>query len=339
MPSAESGVRNPGTKDTVHIAEWVCPGAREAMDGKGMARLPIEETPIYVAAGESAGVRAFGAIGNGVNDDSPAIQRALDCGATEIQFEPGRYLLNRPVVIPSHVEHIDFGFCDWVAGIDLKRSDREGFVIAGEEADRPLFIERALAWEQWNGSHCSFTHASRRTVCFKDMHTQTLRFYRNTVPGGKVFFENVATTTGVIPGAVGHGVCAVTLQGQKAWAWQLNPERGEPMILNDGGALVVFGYKSEDKGVVVRTINGGRTEVLGGVINCCLTGDAAFVAEDSQQRISTASQGWLPTAGHRIAVREIRNGHITEVRSVEMPSRGFPPERGPQYVIPLYVSR
>ena len=65
-------------------------------------------------------------IGNGINDDSPAIQRALDSGAAEIRFEPGRYLLNSPVVIPSHVEYIDFSFCDLVAGLVLKRSDREG---------------------------------------------------------------------------------------------------------------------------------------------------------------------------------------------------------------------
>lgn len=301
-----------------------------------MSRLPVEETPLHVAAGESAGIRGFGAIGNGINDDSPAIQRALASGAADIRFEPGRYLLNSPVVIPSHVEHLDFSFCDLVAGIDLKRSDREGFVIAGKAEDRPLFVERLFAWEQWSGEHCTFTHASRRTVCFKDMHTQTLKFYRNTVPGAKVFFDNVATTTGVVPGTKGHGRYGVYFKGQTVWARQLNPERGEPMILNDGSDLVLMGYKSEDKGVVIHTINGGRTEVLGGVINIGNTGEVAFLAEDSQQRISTASQAWRSVGYHRVAIREIVKGRTTEILSAEMPSRGFPPERGPQYVVPLY---
>jgi len=331
-----SNVTTRGFGDARHIEEWVHPHIMGDAGKEGMARLPIEETPVYVASGIISGVRDFGAIGNGINDDSPAIQRALDSGAADIRFEPGRYLLNRPVVIPSHIEHIDFSFCDLVAGIDLKRSNQEGFVIAGSAADRPLFVERLFAWEQWSGEHCSFTHASTRTVCFKDMHTQTLKFYRNTVKGGKVFFDNVATTSGLIPGTKGHGRCAVSFKGQKVWARQLNPERGEPMIRNDGGDLVLLGYKSEGADVVVNTINGGRTEVLGGVINIGNTGEVAFVAEDSQQRISTASQGWRSVAYHRVAIREIIESHTTEILSADMPSRGFPPERGPQYVVPLY---
>jgi hypothetical protein len=334
-----SNVTTRGFGDSRRIDEWVHPHIVDGAGKDGMGRLPIEETPVYVVAGTPAGVRAFGAIGNGVNDDSPAIQRALDSGAAEIRFEPGRYLMNGPVVIPSRVAHIDFSFCDLVAGIDLKQSDREGFVISGTEGDKPLFIERLFAWEQWSGEHCTFTHASTRTVCFKDMHTQTLKFYRNTVPGAKVFFDNVATTTGVIPGTKGHGRIGVSLMGQKVWARQLNPERGEPMILNDGSDLVLMGYKSEDKGVVIRTLNGGRTEVLGGVINIGNTGEVAFVAEDSQQRISTASQAWRSVAYHRIAIREIVKGHGTEILSADMPARGFPPERGPQYVVPLFRSR
>lgn len=331
-----SNVDVKGFRDAGRIGERIYPEPVAGSSGKGMPRLPIEDTPACRRVETPVGVHAFGAVGNGVNDDSPAFQRALDSGADSLRIEPGRYLLNSPVVIPSNVEHIDFSFCDLVAGIDLKRSQQEGFVIAGTEGDRPLLIERLFAWEQWSGEHCTFTHASRRTVCFKDMHTQTLTFYRNTVPGAKVFFDNVACTTGVIPGSQGHGRCCVSLKGQKAWARQINPERGEPMILNDGGDLVLMGYKSEGAGGVVRTLNGGRTEVLGGVINIGKTGEVAFVVEDAQARISTASQAWRSVACHRVAIREIVKGQTTEILSADMPSRGFPPERGPQYVIPLY---
>jgi len=332
-----SKVQTNGFGDAGFLDEQVYPQPVTACHpDRGMARLPIEETPAWSPAGDTTGVRAFGAIGNGINDDSPAIQRALDSGAAEIRFEPGRYLLNQPIVIPPSVEHLDFGFCDLVAGIDLKQGTGEGFVILGDATVRPLFIERLFAWEQWSGTHCSFTHAGTRTVCFKDMHTQTLSFYRNTVPGARVFFDNVATTTGVIPGTKGHGRCAVVLRGQKAWARQLNPERGEPMMINDGGDLVLMGYKSEGTGAVVHTINGGRTEVLGGVVNLGQTGDVAFVAEDSQQRLSTVSQGWRSPAYHRCAIREICNGQAREIASAELPSRGFEPSRGPQYIIPLY---
>jgi hypothetical protein len=231
---------------------------------------------------------------------------------------------------------MDFSFCDHVAAVDLKKSRREGFVIEGDQAALPLFVERLMAWEQWTGEHCTFTHIGTRTACFKDMQTQSLKFYRNTVSGAKVFFDNVAITTGVTPGARGHGRCAVSLEGQKVWARQLNPERGEPMILNDGGDLVLMGFKSEDMGIVVHTINGGRTEVLGGVMNLGNTGDTAFLVEDSQVRISTVSQGWLPVAGYKTAIRHITDGQTRVIKSETLRSRGFDPSRGRQFVIPLY---
>ncbi|MGB1131095.1 MAG: hypothetical protein ACPG4K_13675, partial [Haloferula sp.] len=199
-----------------------------------------------------------------------------------------------------------------------------------------LFIERLLAWEKWNDNHCTFTHADTRTVCFKDIQTQRLRIYQNTVPGARVFFDNVATTTGVEPGSHGHGRCAVSLKGQKVWARQLNPERGEPEILNDGGDLLLMGYKSEGKGVVVHTIHGGRTEVIGGVVNVGNTADTAFVAEDSEIRLSTATHGWREPAYFRNALRHTRGDQTIILKHEDLPSRGFEKTRGPQYLVPLY---
>lgn len=335
-----SNVELSGFADARRIDEWVYPMADVSGAGQGMARLPIEDTPTYRTENNSArGVRCFGAAGDGVHDDSTAIQAAFDSGAQEIHFEPGRYRLDRPITIPEHVQRINFNFCDLVAGEALAASDAEGFVIAGgpdAAGQPPLLIERLLAWEQWKGKHCTFTHSSRRTVCFKDIQTQTLPLYRNTVAGGKVFFDNVATTTGVSPGTNGHGRCPVALKGQKAWARQLNPERGEPMIRNDGGDLVLMGYKSEGLGVIVETINGGRTEVIGGVANLGRTGDTAFVATDAQMRLSTATHGWRSVAYYRNAIRHTRDGQTTTLRMQDMPTRHFDPDRGPQYVIPLY---
>jgi len=334
-----SNVTLDGFDDAGKIDERVSPAAFGEKGATGMARLPVEETPIYQTKGKpSTGVRRFGAICNGVNDDSAAIQAAMDSGAAEIHFEPGRYLLNQAVVIPATVEVINFNFCDLVAGVDLKNSDREGFLIAGGAGSDapPLFIERLMAWEQWCGKHCTFTHACQRSVCFKDMHTQTLAFYRNTVPGAKVFFDNVATTSGSFPGATGHGRCPVSLKGQKVWARQLNPERGEPMILNDGSDLVLMGYKSEGEGTVIRTIHGGRTEVMGGVINFGGEENPAFVAEEARMRIATATHAWLEDYYFRTAIRHTQGGKTTVIKAEELPLRGFPKSRGPQYLIPLY---
>jgi len=335
-----SNVSLSGFGDARRIDEWAYPKMFDAKGRNPMARLPIEDTPILVAEhNQQTGVRAFGAVGDGVHDDSAAIQAAFYSGAEEIHFEPGKYRLNRSVTIPSHIQRVNFNFCDLIAGDALAASDAEGFLITGGSDAAglpPLLIERLLAWEQWKGEHCTFTHASARTVCFKDIQTQTLRLYRNTVPGGKVFFDNVATTTGVSPGTNGHGRCPVALKGQKAWARQLNPERGEPMILNDGGDLVLMGYKSEGVGIIVETINGGRTEVIGGVANLGRTGEVAFVATDAQMRLSTTTHGWRKVAYYRSALRHTINGKTTELDFEDMPTRRFDPSRGPQYMIPLY---
>ncbi|MCP4314305.1 MAG: hypothetical protein GY790_23875 [Bacteroidetes bacterium] len=336
-----SNVKLTGFDDARHIDEWVLPRAYGETGEKAMARLSIEETPIYKGSGKTtSGVRLFGALGNGINDDSPAIQAALNSGAAEIIFEPGRYLLNSPVVIPASVEHIDFNFCNLVSGVDLKQTNLEGFVIGGDgdASAPPLFIERLIAWEQWSGEHCTFTHASRRTVCFKDMQTQTLQFYRNTVSGGKVFFDNVAATTGAKPGTHGHGRCVVMLRGQKVWARQLNPERGEPAILNDGGELVLMGYKSEGRGMVVQTINGGCSEVLGGVACFGKPESKAFVAEDSEIRISTTTYGWGVTSHYGTAISDAGRKRTAIIKSEDLPVRAFDKSMGQRqgYLIPLY---
>ena len=336
-----SNVTLTGFDDARHIDEWVNPRIYGETGGRAMPRLPLEETPVYTGSGKtSTGIRRFGAIGNGVNDDSPAIQAALNSGAAEIIFEPGRYLMNSPVVIPASVEHIDFNFCDLVSGVDLKQTDGEGFVIGGnpDASAPPLFIERLIAWEHWCGEHCTFTHASRRTVCFKDMQTQTLQFYRNTVSGGKVFFDNVAATTGAKPGTHGHGRFVIALRGQKVWARQLNPERGEPAILNDGGDLVLMGFKSEGRGIVVKTINGGRSEVLGGVVCFGKPESKAFVAENAEMRVSTTTYGWGPTSYYGTAISDKGREKAVIIKAEDLPSRAFDKSKGPRqgFLIPLY---
>ncbi|MDA1276499.1 MAG: right-handed parallel beta-helix repeat-containing protein [Verrucomicrobia bacterium] len=48
---------------------------------------------------QNAGVRGFGAKGDGKSDDTTAIQKAVDAGAGEIRFLRGVYRITRPIVI------------------------------------------------------------------------------------------------------------------------------------------------------------------------------------------------------------------------------------------------
>ena len=305
-----------------------------------MLRLPVEEAPAMGATGPAAdaiGVRAFGACGDGSTDDTVAIQRALNAGASEVYFEPGRYRLGDSLTVPTTVRRIRFNFVDLVAGESLASRKVGAFIIAGETSES-LRIEDLFAWEEWRGEHYMFDHASRRTLVLSDLHTQTLPLYRNSVEGGRVFLENVACTAGVVPGQTGHGRTCLIFRNQRVWARQLNPERGEPMVLNDGGDLWALGFKTEDEGVAFETINGGRSEILGGILNSGAPHAVAFRSVDSSVRISAASNAWNDTRYFGTAIVDTQKGQATVVSLDDCVSRQYPAHRGPQFSIPFYAS-
>ena len=318
-----------------HVRELVLPRSVSLEpDAEPMPRLPVEHPPRWdgLRDGETrCGVRAFGAKGDGQHDDAPAIQAALDSGAAEIVFEPGHYMLDAPVTIGAGVRRVDFSFVDLVAGDRLAASKGQGAFVIAEDSDEPLLLEALFAWELWRGEHHSFDHACRRTVVIRDMHTQTSPLYDNSVPGGKVFIENICCTTGVVPGTPGHGRACVSFHGQRAWARQLDPERGEPMVLNDGGDLWVLGFKTEDAGVAFHTIDGGRTEVLGGMVFSGRKHSRAFVLEDSQGRFTAASSG-LKDCYHGTAVEQRRGQRVLKLPADDLPRR----TEGGQYHLPLF---
>ncbi len=324
------------------LRELALPAAFALGSGPPMERLRVLDPPAFegVRADETrSGVRAFGARGDGHHDDAPAIQKALDSGAAEILFEAGHYRLDRPVTIPATVRRIDFNFVDLVTGPNLAEMAGQGAFVIDGESDDPLFLESLFAWELWRGKHHTFDHAARRTVVIRDMHTQTSPLYINSVTGGRVFIDNICCTTGVIPGATGHGRACVSFHGQEAWCRQLDPERGEPMVFNDGGRLWVLGTKTEDCGIAYHTINGGRTEVLGGMFFSGRPHTTAIVNEASQARISASTTGGGPNGYYGTAVTEHRDGITRSLAADQFPSRQGSPERGPQYHIPLYTSR
>jgi hypothetical protein len=89
---------------------------------------------------------------------------------------------------------------------------------------------------------------------------------------------------------------------------------------------------------VVETINGGRSEVLGGVACFGKPDSKAFVAEDSEMRISTTTYGWGATSYYGIAINDKGDGQTTIIKTENLPLRAFDKSMGQRqgYVIPLY---
>jgi len=296
--------------------------------------LPVEETPYPewpASMDDWACVNDFGAKGDGQHDDTQAIQEAMRSGKKVIYFQPGKYVVDSTIVVPATVERINFMYTDLIAGEHLKTMKGQGAFSVQGENDVPLLIEDLFAWEAWLGSHFLIDHASTRTVILSDLHTQVGSMYFNSVKGGKVFIENVCTTD-----EYPKRKCFV-FNEQQVWARQINPERSDPEIVNNGSDLWIMGFKFESNGTGILTKNGGRTEVLGGVINtygsAMAPDKSALIVENATMSFISANRG-PETQKFNIIVKETQDGETRYFHHADMLHR-----KGNNIFIPLYQSK
>jgi len=303
--------------------------------------LEVEETPEIPWENNHANwacVNDFGAVGDGTTDDTEAIRAAAASGKPVVYFQPGAYVVDGTVELPATLQRLNFMHCDLVAGPNLRHMHGKGAFRIAEEAETPLLIEDLHAHEEWRGGHYLVDHASTRTVVLSDLTCLLGAMYTNSTPGGKVFIENVFSQN---KGCREHG--CFQFHGQHVWARQINPEKANPQIRNDGSSLWILGFKTEHPGALLGTAflteNGGRTEVLGGTINQSV-GDGAppsIVNLDSDVAVVSSTTDWRElTRPVRHTVVEERRDNVTHrISWGEFPLRGD----GELIAIPLYVGR
>ena len=299
--------------------------------------LPVVETPVVPWQQDPSqwiSVNACGARGNGLTDDTRAIQAAMDTGKPVVYFQPGVYLINDTIRIGSEVQRVNFMYSDLVAGGELQTREGQGtFQVVGE-SDQPLLIEDLFAFERYFGAQSLIDHASRRTLILSDLHVQVGACYHNTVSGGKVFIENICTTDQFPP----FKNC-FSFTDQKVWARQLNPERADPEVLNDGSQLWVLGFKTEKSGTAFKTVAGGATEVLGGIFNICRSETSSPIIDTHDASVSvfasTTDHRERPAAWNvRPLVQETRQGETRSLNWNQLPRRDRQ-----LIVMPLYTGR
>lgn len=318
-----------------YVSEYVSEDVYVAFPTEKMSEpVAVEDAPEIPWSNEAeawACVEDFGAVGDGVTDDSDAIQRALNSGKKYIYFQPKKYLMDKNVNVPETVVRINFMYCDFVAGEDLKElRDKGVFVITGDEG--AIMLEDVFAWEKFYGYFRFIEHAGKRTVVMSDLHTQTAAMYFNSVSGGKVYIENCACTLGGEPYLE---VPAYSFKGQKVWARHINPERSHTEILNDGSTVWIMGFKTEGYGTAFKTINGGHTEVLGGTISIGHNKELpAIINHDSIVSIVASTNGYTVNDIFPIAVEEQQKDE-TRILKYDI----FPKRVLRCYKIPLYVGR
>ncbi|AFY76766.1 hypothetical protein Ple7327_1379 [Pleurocapsa sp. PCC 7327] len=201
--------------------------------------LAIEETPQFFDNNSNnwANVEAYGAKRDDDQDDSDGIQKAIDSGKTTIYFPWGYYNLTKPVIVRGNVRRI-IGFNSWL------RPD--GILFRFENNEHPVIFER------FNFEGGGLENAASQPVVVRHSIGPVLL---STPKTSTWFIENVVST----PINLG--------KGQKLYARQLNCEMPppNPMIKNDGGLLWLLGYKTEFGNIVAATLDGGKTEILGGL--------------------------------------------------------------------------
>jgi hypothetical protein len=267
-------------------------------------RLPLKETP--TAAWEQppawANVDKFGADPTGKEDSSTAIQKAMDSGASII-FLPGSYRLLSTVTIRGKVRRVVGlgGMVNYGKGLhpDFRLLD-------GTE---PLFV-----MEHFAAIHGGLEVDTPRQVLLRSVSDCPLFFSTNAV-GNDIFLEDVVTDN-------------LRLRRQHLWARQLNIENQGMHLLNEAGDLWILGYKTERGGTLLRTSQGGRSEVLGGFSYTTTAGNLApMFINDASSVFVFFGEVCFNGDPFQTLVRETREG---ETRTVERGRGGTAPYSGYQ---------
>lgn len=321
-----------------YVEEFSTHGTFSPFDGNEAKSINIacrpfpDEKDIWDVDNDWICVNDFGAIGDGITDDTDAIQKAMDSSCGAVWFQPGVYMLTRTVTIPKEVHHVHFMNCELAIPPERATNDGDAVFSVVGESQKPLLLEKLAARDHLYGTIRLIRHDSTRTLYLRDIHVQNCPCYFNTVPGAEVYMENVACTTATKD--YRHQP-AFHFIGQTAYAQNLNPERSMHEIINDGGSLWLMGFKTEGEGPLCQTINGGRSDILGGVICIGTNGLRPIIYnEESDVSATFATNGYAPSHIFPIAVEEIRNG----VRKVILHNT-LPIRFEYFYRMPLYVGR
>ncbi len=284
-------------------------------------RLPVKETPAAFVAPVSdwVNVKSHGAVGDGKTDDTAALQAALNSGKSVIYLPRATYLITRPLTVPASVRRIE-GFCSYL----VSGENNLPFVGASQlklmAGDTALAIAN-LGFNRTPNSLTAILHTAARTLVLRNAAQVS---YVGQPGAGELFAEGFNADAFVRR--------ALTLApGQSAWIRQLNLEcrTAEPlddMALNAGGKLWVLGLKGEMPTVLIRTVGGGVSEILGGWVDPVITpGDdlPAFAVRDADLRLSLVTH--KHNGPYRNVVEDTTGGERRLLKAAELPDRGRSP--------------
>jgi Pectate lyase superfamily protein len=173
-------------------------------------------------------------------DDTAAIQSAIDSGATTVYLPNGAWRIDGTVEIRNNAERV-------LGTESVLEMGPAGTIVVGSNAPGTVVIERLEGVGR-------VEHASAAVLILQDL--LGVDYVPTTKAPGDLYLSDVAAG-------------AMTVRNQRVWARQLNIEAdtvatgAAAKLINDGATVSILGFKTEDPGTTIKTINGGRTEVLG----------------------------------------------------------------------------
>ena len=245
--------------------------------GTGLA-LPIKETPDVPWDDPATWVspQKFGAKADDGQDDSAALQQAIDSGATTVYLPRGGYHLAHTVVIRGNVRRI-VG-CKAFLNVMAPLNTQAQPVFRFAEGKQPIVSIEGINTDFSGGPFFFMDDITKRTLVLRRLaiNFQAADAYHGQGPG-TVFIEDV----------VGR---YFLFHKQSVWARQFNPEGTGLHVLNDGGTMWILGLKTEGGGTLLETRSGGKSELLGSFSYTTDSGKLApmFVIDNAQAALSFA---------------------------------------------------
>ena len=326
-------VKTSGYRSAIQSGSTVVPGnaVSEYVSNQGFhlfssplssLNLPIEETPTvsYGNSNDWVSVTQFGANGDDDQDDTVAIQRAIDSGKPTVYFPRGNYIISDTLHVGDSVKVITGLYSQLSVANPLSSTSKSVFRF--EQGKQHTVVLEQFFGGYGDGTFNWVEHASAGTVVLRNFTLGSGSAYRNT-GFGALFVEDVCAGDWIF-------------DRQQVWMRQINPENTTTKIVNNGSKVWILGLKTEKEGTVLETRNGGKTEVLGGLIYPAGGGDRipanqpAFINRESELTIAGMGESRHSSGSYNVIVQETQGGVEKTLLNPILPRRGS------GFFIPLY---
>lgn len=259
-----------------------------------------------------------------VLDWTESVQSAIDSCATTVYF-PRDNGTGKPYEILGTVKVR--GAVRRIIGMEgtFGQESRPVFEVVDGEA--PAVVIERFDW--------MYAHVLVRTATRRDVIVGAVTVYLDVGPEGRTFVEDAVTHLRVRPGGTVYlrqwNTEYTNEARHNALGIQTPDPKDHPGNLNEGGTLWALGFKSEGDGVLLTTRDGGRSEVLGGLVYANKNSNPdkrGFVVRDGSLSLSVGE--WVSRQQPFHMIEETRSGETRRL------APGVAPDRGGGSLVVLY---